>query len=193
MPRLLTGRWLGTRRLAFGLVIGSLACQLPVSAAEPQPALTPAVTIRAAGRGAPHLFLGDGQKVPTTYTGSSPDSHARPLALASADFDEDGMPDLASGYAASDGTGVITIHRGNVDALWPYGKAARKASRRHFCLTPGFLPFPKFRTSYAPAISMPTATGIWWPRTRAAIRSTCSGAMATAGLPRPSVSPCRAR
>ncbi len=82
-------------------------------------------TILAAGRGERHLFLRDGQKVPTTYSGSSvPDSHARPTALASADFDEDGMPDLASGYAAADGTGIVTIHRGNANALWPYGKAA---------------------------------------------------------------------
>ncbi|MCS6804450.1 MAG: right-handed parallel beta-helix repeat-containing protein [Acidobacteriota bacterium] len=43
---------------------------------------------------------------------------ARPLSLASADFDEDGMDDLAVGYACRDG-GLLTLHRGNVAALWP--------------------------------------------------------------------------
>lgn len=42
----------------------------------------------------------------------------RPLSLASADFDEDGMDDLAVGYAGGDG-GLLTLHRGNVAALWP--------------------------------------------------------------------------
>ena len=45
----------------------------------------------------------------------------RALSTAVADFDEDGMPDLASGFATSSGAGVVTVHRGNVDALWPYG------------------------------------------------------------------------
>ena len=45
------------------------------------------------------------------------------MALASADFDEDGVPDLVSGYAAGDGTGMVTVHRGNVNSLWPYGAA----------------------------------------------------------------------
>jgi len=92
------------------------------------------VTIRATGRGAPHLFLRDGQKVATNNVGDWPPSPAVPLALASADFDEDGMPDLASGYAAPNGAGVIAIHRGNIDALWPYGKAPRNSE------PPAFLP-----------------------------------------------------
>jgi hypothetical protein len=37
------------------------------------------------------------------------------------EFDEDGMPDLASGYATGVGAGAIVIRRGNVDALWPIG------------------------------------------------------------------------
>jgi hypothetical protein len=56
---------------------------------------------------------------------------ANPLALAAADFDEDGVPDLVSGYAAG-GAGVITLHRGNIDAIFPNTPDAkrRKATGR---------------------------------------------------------------
>lgn len=41
-----------------------------------------------------------------------------PSAAASADFDEDGTPDLVVAYAG-DGTGAVAIWRGNVDARYP--------------------------------------------------------------------------
>jgi uncharacterized repeat protein (TIGR01451 family) len=43
---------------------------------------------------------------------------ARPLALCSADFDEDGVPDLAAGYAGAGG-GVVVLQRGDVDSIYP--------------------------------------------------------------------------
>ncbi len=94
-------------------------------------------TIHAAKRGGPYLNLADGQIVESRYQGAPASAlhngSAVPLSLASADFDEDGMPDLAGGYA-SGGSGVITIHRGNVNALWPYGEAIRHGD------PPAFLP-----------------------------------------------------
>lgn len=59
---------------------------------------------------------------------------AQPRALASADFDEDGVPDLAVGYANSNGGGILIIHRGNIDSLYPYGDALRNGQ------PPAFLP-----------------------------------------------------
>ena len=44
--------------------------------------------------------------------------------MASADFDEDGVPDLLCGYAGSDG-GVITLHRGNIDSIYPNAPEAK--------------------------------------------------------------------
>jgi len=85
----------------------------------------------AAHRGAPFLNLRDGRPVQTSYHGDSASARAlqanqaTPLALASADFDEDGAPDLASGFASPDGAGLVAIHRGNEAALWPYGAALR--------------------------------------------------------------------
>jgi hypothetical protein len=46
------------------------------------------------------------------------ENQAQPRSLASADFDEDGVPDLVSGYAYA-GRGIVTIHRGNVDSIYP--------------------------------------------------------------------------
>lgn len=52
---------------------------------------------------------------------------ASPRALASADLDGDGVADLLSGYGGPGG-GMLAFQRGNVDALWPYGEAARHGS-----------------------------------------------------------------
>ncbi|HXN73218.1 MAG TPA: FG-GAP-like repeat-containing protein [Candidatus Acidoferrales bacterium] len=88
-------------------------------------ALRAAATSRipdAAAGSSPNLSLSESQTVPTRYVGSSLASDARPLALATGDFDEDGVPDLISGYAISK-SGAISLHRGNINALWPYGAA----------------------------------------------------------------------
>src|SRR5262249_36565557 len=43
---------------------------------------------------------------------------ASPLSLASGDFYQDGIASLVVGYAAAGG-GVLTLHRGNLDAFAP--------------------------------------------------------------------------
>ena len=96
----------------------------PTPNLQAPPVSSAPITVHAAQRGNPHMNLLDGHAVKTNFVGSSGSmQNAQPLALASADFDEDGVPDLLSGYAAGDGTGIVTIHRGNVNALWPYGAA----------------------------------------------------------------------
>ena len=67
---------------------------------------------------------------PASYTGPPElqsaliENSAKPLALAAADFDEDGTPDLVSGYAL-DERGLLTLHRGNVDAIYPHSAEAQ--------------------------------------------------------------------
>jgi uncharacterized repeat protein (TIGR01451 family) len=91
--------------------------------------LDSAVTVRAAGRMNPSVNVQDGHGLPADYQGSAQataalrNNLAQPLALCSADFDEDGMPDLAAGYA-SDGGGIVVLQRGDADAVYPNTAAA---------------------------------------------------------------------
>jgi hypothetical protein len=47
------------------------------------------------------------------------------LALAAGDFDEDGVPDLVTGYGRGS-AGILVVHRGNVDSIYPNTPAARE-------------------------------------------------------------------
>jgi hypothetical protein len=115
-----------------------LAATLPCKL-EATPARSSAIA--ASGRGAPWLALGDGVAVPTVFEG--PDgvvrslgaSRARPLAMVSDDFDEDGVRDLAVGYG--DGAdGIVTLFRGDVAAIHPNSPEARETSSGSPFLSP---------------------------------------------------------
>jgi VCBS repeat protein len=89
------------------------------------------VSVHAAGRGNPWINLSDGHALITPYSGPAEltqileRNEARPLSLCSADFDEDGVPDLISGYAGPNG-GIITLLRGNVDSIYPNSPEAQQ-------------------------------------------------------------------
>ena len=104
----------------------------------------PTVTVHAAGRGKGLLNLQGGREFKAEYRGDAALSKAlrtggaRPLALATGDFDADGAPDLVTGYYYS-GAGILTLRRGNIDAFVPkdlkiYDRAAKGE------LPPSFLP-----------------------------------------------------
>ncbi|MFY9608067.1 MAG: FG-GAP-like repeat-containing protein, partial [Blastocatellia bacterium] len=82
-------------------------------------------SIQAAGRGKPYINFGDGHEVLTSYSASNAlQGSTSPLSMASADFDEDGVPDLISGYSAG-GAGMIVLHRGNIDSIQPNAPEAQ--------------------------------------------------------------------
>src|SRR5437016_3121322 len=89
------------------------------------------VSIREIGPHDARLSLVNGHDLLSAYQGPArlqralEQNEAQALSLASADFDEDGVPDLVSGYAY-DGRGIITLHRGNVDAIYPNTPEARQ-------------------------------------------------------------------
>ena len=104
--------------------------QATAQAARPADQTRAKVSLHAAQRGHPWINLRDGHDVPTTYTAASGlaqnlEPHlARPLTLASGDFDGDGVPDLVSGYVGFSG-GMLGLHRGNIDSLFPHSPEAR--------------------------------------------------------------------
>jgi len=95
--------------------------------------LSDRVSARASGRGSLTINLSDGRDVLTSYFGREDlrlaleQNRAEPLSLASADFDEDGVPDLVSGYAY-EGQGIVTLLRGNVDSIYPSTPEAQQRS-----------------------------------------------------------------
>jgi CSLREA domain-containing protein len=96
-------------------------------------ALSQSVSVQASQRGNPSLVLSDGHELLTSYVGADDlraaleNNQAEPLSLTSADFDEDGVPDLVGGYSY-EGQGIVTLMRGNVDAIYP--NAAEAQQRR---------------------------------------------------------------
>src|SRR5882672_5355262 len=93
--------------------------------------LNETVSVHAAGRGNPTINLSDGREVLTSYVGppelrvALEQNLASPLSLASADFDEDGVPDLVGGYSYN-GQGVVSLLRGNVDSIYPNAPEAKQ-------------------------------------------------------------------
>jgi VCBS repeat protein len=82
-----------------------------------------AAPVSAAGRGAPWINFRNG--VPIAVDVLSPAAQGRPLGLAAGDFDDDGVPDLVSAYGDGGG-GLLLIHRGNADAVYPRSAEARR-------------------------------------------------------------------
>ena len=104
------------------------------------------ITLEAAGRGFPYINLADGREIATSYSGPQHlaqallQDQARPLSMASGDFDADGTPDLICGYSGPTG-GLVALYRGNVDSVYPNTSEARRrgSADRSSSLSP-FLP-----------------------------------------------------
>src|SRR5262245_13984493 len=118
---ILSSKVLATRALNTASIVG------------PRPVvrglLDSTVIAHAAGRGNPWVTLRDGYAAPIEQAGSSilldqmKDNQALPVSLASADFDEDGVPDLVAGFASSS-RGALSLLRGDADSVFPNTREA---------------------------------------------------------------------
>ncbi|MGH9871572.1 MAG: DUF4214 domain-containing protein [Pyrinomonadaceae bacterium] len=87
-----------------------------------------AATVQAAGRGTPYFHFRDGREMEVAYRGDEGLATAlrsgstQSRALASMDFDRNGTPDLVAGFSYN-GTGILTLQRGNPDAYTPKEEA----------------------------------------------------------------------
>ncbi len=79
--------------------------------------------IQAADRGTTWVRFDDGVEIEPA---ASAKSSAQPFALVKADFDNDGMPDLAVS-SAGESTGTLRIFRGNLGSVYPNAPEAREA------------------------------------------------------------------
>src|SRR5438128_3039294 len=118
--------------------------------------LSETISVHAAGRGNPTINLSDGHDLLTSYVGPEElrsvleQNQAEPLSLASADFDEDGVPDLISGYTHN-GRGIITLLRGNIDSIYPNApEAQERRARGEFTDGPLLSPASAFAFPVAP-------------------------------------------
>jgi hypothetical protein len=104
----------------------------PATGLEDRAVLSAHSTVQVKGNVNPWISLSDGHELITGFTGSAEvrnqfaSDQLRPLSVAAADLDEDGVPDLVSGYATSDGKGIVAVYSGNVDAIYPNSPAARQ-------------------------------------------------------------------
>jgi len=121
-----------------------LSLALTLGSSAPEPPVLPAPRM-AGDNGAPWLLMEPMREVPTTWHGAasvkaSLDSETtRGLSLATADFDEDGMPDVVAGYDSGSG-GSFALHRGNVDAVYPNAPEAQERKKAGTFTSAPFLP-----------------------------------------------------
>jgi hypothetical protein len=89
------------------------------------------VTLRISRKGLPWINLRDGRLLQVSYRSYSgrlsllAQEEGDPLSLCAADLDEDGVPDLVSGYGLQQG-GLIAVQRGSIDSIFPDTPEARE-------------------------------------------------------------------
>ena len=114
---------------------------LPLILATQMTARAGRIEIQSTGQGADWVHLRNDAVIPAKSDPAATGLTSR--ALASADFDEDGVPDLVTGYANSATGGTFSIQRGNLDAIYPNSPEAQARRERGEFTTAAFLPGSK--------------------------------------------------
>lgn len=116
--------------------------QSPSQTAFPSPGQL-SISVQAAGRGMPWVNFQDGYALPSFYPPSDSPTKAptafQPTTLTTADFDEDGVPDLVTGMRSTSG-GRLVLYRGNVDSIFPNSPEAQRRKAAGTLIDAPFLP-----------------------------------------------------
>src|SRR2546426_3831090 len=120
--------------LSLGVLLRFRTSQASNSSRSSGPATSASIVVQAAGHGKGLLNPQDGRELKVQHPDRALEEamrsgSARPLALATGDFDGDGAPDVVTGYRYF-GTGILVVQRGNIDAFAPkdlkvYDRAAK--------------------------------------------------------------------
>jgi hypothetical protein len=98
------------------------------------------ITIKAEGRGSPHVNFKDGKELPVSAQDTNtPASSIPPSVMASADFDSDGVADLVT----ADPNGTLRFYRGNVDSIYPNSPQAKQRRANGTSVDSPFYPSEK--------------------------------------------------
>ncbi len=129
----------------------------PIAVSHPARAfaMSEHTSITVESRGNRHISLRDGRDLDAQYARSDggqfalESNEAQPLSLCAGDFDEDGVPDLVSYYSSVSG-GMMTLHRGNADSIFPNRPdAERRREEGTATASPFLLPARVFETTEA--------------------------------------------
>ncbi|HEV8118510.1 MAG TPA: CSLREA domain-containing protein, partial [Thermoanaerobaculia bacterium] len=133
------------------LTVSDSTVSTRLSQASTATAGEPAVAAR--GRGNPRILLSDGRDLSEGADGArvlDGQEAGVPLTLAGADFDNDGVPDLAAGYRVGN-AGALVLWRGNEDAIHPNTAAAvRRRETGQFLESPFFASRVALETAESP-------------------------------------------
>lgn len=140
--------------LVFVAGMGAFRASASGGASENQTKDKP-VSVRLESQNSPLINLLPGRDLATTYGSDDYSSEQlkaegnRPLALASADFDADGFPDLVTGYSSEYG-GILTFHKGNPEAFAPQSEESFALIREGHFPDPFFEKAESFNIPAAP-------------------------------------------
>ncbi len=117
--------------LSFGQYIRT---EKAASNYKPTTRLSDSVAVNAAKRGNPWINAQDGREILSEIDGPSDliselKGNSDSISVVTADFDEDGMPDIVTGHPTGE-TGAAIFYSGNIDAVYPNSPEAKERAEK---------------------------------------------------------------
>ena len=141
MPRLIfktfTTKIIIFAAIAITALAGGIVSRVVKSAGAKPPIIQPTsnkITLSNSSTNQAFIKLSDARQLGNQAEATGEQLSGQPLALASADFDEDGTPDLISSFGDA-ANGIIKFYRGNAEAIYPSSTTDPKTTLPFFPAT----------------------------------------------------------